>query len=106
MLATIGQQENGAWHCPSSISHADGQTRVLPIGKARVQSLRAVTATPQERNRFVGVDAEWAPTVGDDRPPARQPAQAALQLLNRNRPGAEDVARPVFGLWPDVEHHD
>ena len=54
----------------------------------------------------MGVGAERAAAVGDDLAVGRQLGQPALELVERDRARALDVAGRVLLLGPDVDEHD
>src|ERR1051325_7872979 len=84
-------------HCPA---------RGTPFGEPTVEAQRLPPARPQGLDRLVSEHAVRPAAVSDDLLAARQLAEAALDLVVRDRDRPGDVPRLVLRPGPDVYDDD
>src|SRR5439155_16011883 len=87
-------------------TYFDGQTSRAPLGKAFAQSARAPSVRSQNLDRAIGVHAIRAAAVRDVLFFLRELTQSSLEIVNRHRESAGDVAGSIFVRGPRIEDDD
>ena len=108
-LLELGRVEPGC-RCRGAHAAVSSVMRALRSschsGQPSVEAARAAAAGAQAPHRLVGIRAERAAAVGHDLGVGRQLGEPALELVERDRARALDVAGLVLDLGAHVDEHD
>src|SRR5437660_1760894 len=87
-------------------AHFNRQTGRAPFGKAFAQSARAASMGSQYLDRAIGIHAVRPPAVRDVLFFLRELTQLSLEIVDRHRERARDVAGGILVRRPRIEHDD
>ncbi len=87
-------------------SARDRKTGPFPLGKSVFEPSSQEASCVKLTHGFVGIDAIRTSAVGHDLGISRKRLDVSLQLGDGHRLRPCNVAGLVFGLGPDVEHHE
>src|SRR5437867_2782680 len=80
--------------------------RRSPLWKTVDHAPRSSPVGTKQFDGTIGVDAVRPATVGHVLLPLRELLQASLEIVDRHRNRARNMAGQVLARWPGVENHD
>src|SRR5262245_27169370 len=92
--------------CLLSTRDLDWQPRASPFRQPDVEAPRLQSTLAEQADGVVGVDAIRTAAISDDLLALRQRRRHGLELRERRRYGAWNVARLVLALGADIEDDD